>query len=233
MPSKMIHPATELRHVNDIIGYGVFATEFIPAGTITWVRDELDQTFTARQAENLPPQYRAILDKYAFTDGDGRLLLCWDLARFVNHSCEATCLGGGYDFEIAVRNIQPGEELTDDYGTLNLCEEMACACPSPRCRQIIRPDNMERYAAAWDAMVEPLFRRLRELPQPLWPFMKEQAAVERTLAHLAPYRSIRQNYRPPPRKSVAPAFRGKVLAGGVSGSAFVTGLAASQARTGC
>jgi len=230
MPAEMIHPATELRHVNDTIGYGVFATEFIPAGTITWVRDDLDQTITAEEVDNLPPQYRAILDKYAFTDADGRLVLCWDHARFVNHCCEATCLSPGYDFEIAVRNIKAGEELTDDYGALNLNEDMVCACASPRCRQVIRPDDMERHAPAWDSKVEPLFRRLRQLSQPLWPFLKEHEAVERTLANLAPYRSIRLNYRPLPRAGTTPVYCGKVETGGLSGSAFVAGLAARQAR---
>lgn len=38
----------------------------------------------------------------------------------VNHSCEAPCLGSGYEFEIAVRALLPGEELTDDYGTHQL-----------------------------------------------------------------------------------------------------------------
>lgn len=35
----MIHPDTELRFINPEIGYGVFATQFIPRGTITWVRE--------------------------------------------------------------------------------------------------------------------------------------------------------------------------------------------------
>jgi hypothetical protein len=190
----MIHPATELRHVNDIIGYGVFATAFIPAGTITWVRDALDQILTSEQAAKLPAPYHPILDKYTFADASGRLVLCWDHARFINHSCEATCLSPGFEFEIAIRDLQPGEELTDDYGTLNLHEEFACACNSPRCRQIIRPDDMERLAGAWDALLEPPFRRLRKLPQPLWPFLKVHEAVEQVLDRLAPYRSIRLNY---------------------------------------
>ena len=190
----MIHPATELRHVNDTIGYGVFATAFIPAGTITWVRDALDQTLSPEQAHKLPAPYHPILDKYTFIDAAGRMVLCWDHARFVNHSCEATCLSTGFEFEIAIRDLKPGEELTDDYGSWNLHEEFPCACDSPRCRQIIRPDDMERHADAWDAVVEPLFRRLRKLPQPLWPFLKEQEAVEHALDKLAPYRSIRLNY---------------------------------------
>lgn len=32
----MIHPAMELKHISEEIGYGVVATAFIPAGTITW-----------------------------------------------------------------------------------------------------------------------------------------------------------------------------------------------------
>ena len=43
---KMIHPKTELQFINKEIGYGVVATEFIPAGTITWVLDKLDREFT-------------------------------------------------------------------------------------------------------------------------------------------------------------------------------------------
>jgi hypothetical protein len=190
----MIHPDTELRHVSDTIGDGVFATAFIPAGTITWARDKLDQTFTTEEADNLPPQYASIIGKYAFTDAAGKLVLCWDHARFVNHSCEANCLTAGDDFEIAIRDIQEGEELTDDYGTLNLDGDFICACRSPRCRGIIRPDDMERYADDWDAKVKQVFRLLRDLPQPLWPFLEDPEAVERALANLAPYRSIRRIY---------------------------------------
>ncbi|HAV55880.1 MAG TPA: SET domain-containing protein-lysine N-methyltransferase, partial [Aequorivita sp.] len=42
----MIHPKTELKFISDQIGYGVVATEFIPAGTITWALDDLDREFT-------------------------------------------------------------------------------------------------------------------------------------------------------------------------------------------
>lgn len=43
--NNMIHPHTELKHINNEVGYGVVATKFIPAGTITWVLDKLDQEF--------------------------------------------------------------------------------------------------------------------------------------------------------------------------------------------
>jgi hypothetical protein len=38
----MQHPDTELKFVNSQVGYGVFATAFIPLGTIVYARCELD-----------------------------------------------------------------------------------------------------------------------------------------------------------------------------------------------
>lgn len=51
-----------------------------------------------------------------------------------------------YDFELAVHDIQPGEELTDDYGTLNIEESFDCYCMQAGCRGTIFPDDLLRYA---------------------------------------------------------------------------------------
>jgi hypothetical protein len=113
----MLHPHTELRFINDRIGYGVVATCLIPRGTITWVRDDLDRAFSAAQVAQMAPLYHAIVAKYCFVDARGNFILCWDLARYLNHACDPTCRSAGYDFELAMRDILPGEELTDDYGS--------------------------------------------------------------------------------------------------------------------
>ena len=105
----MIHPDTELRLVDERIGYGVFATRRIPAGTITWIRDALDRGFTRQAIDAMEPAYRAILDKYTFVDAIGEHVLCWDIARFVNHSCDPTCLAPGYDFEVFLDIGLPAE----------------------------------------------------------------------------------------------------------------------------
>src|ERR1041385_4174081 len=86
----MLHPHTELRHVGEVIGYGVFATRRIPKGTITWVRDDLDQTFKPEDLAQFAPEYQQLLEKYSFIDRSGNAVLCWDLARYINHSCDAT-----------------------------------------------------------------------------------------------------------------------------------------------
>ena len=189
----MIHPDTELRHVNPEIGNGVFATRRIPRGTITWVRDRLDQSFTPEAVQQLPSAYHDIVLKYSFIDAHGRFVLCWDHARFVNHSCDPTCLGAGYDFEIALRDIAAGEELTDDYGSLNLDYDFACRCGSPRCRTLIRPGDLLAFGEEWDRLVAEPFALIPSVPQPLWPFLEERDAVQEALARRAPA-SITRNF---------------------------------------
>lgn len=192
----MVHPHTELRFVSPLIGYGVFATQFIPKGTVVWVRDELDQTFTQEQVDSMEPHYRAILDKYAYIDYRGMHVLCWDHSRFFNHSCNATCMCCGFDFEIAVRDIHEGEQLTDDYGTLNLREHFPCACGEPDCREFVYPDDMERWHHVWDEKVRAVFPLIPHLDQPLWPLIRERAELEATLQQPETLRSSLMHYVP-------------------------------------
>jgi hypothetical protein len=192
----MIHPHTELRFINEKIGYGVVATQMIPRGTITWVRDEFDQAFAATKIERMLPLYQDLAAKYCFVDARGDYILCWDLARYLNHSCEPSCRSAGYDFELAVRDIAPGEELTDDYGSLNLEYDFVCFCQTPLCREKIRPDDLARYADGWDHIVAEPFRLIHTVSQPLWPLVKEKDVVEAVLANRLPIASCRQNYYP-------------------------------------
>jgi uncharacterized protein len=190
----MIHPDTELRYVNDIIGYGVFATRPIPRGTITWVRDNLDQAFSPDQILGMPEIYRQILDKYGYTDRHGLTILCWDNARFMNHSCQASCLSAGYDFEIAVRDLQPGDELTDDYGSLNLDASFLCACSWSHCRGRIRPDDSVRNADRWDEILRAAFPSIPEVSQPLWSVVKEKDEVLLASSDVVQMRSCRLHH---------------------------------------
>lgn len=187
----MIHPDTELLYVNDVIGYGVFAKRLIPRGTITWVRDEFDQSFSSEQIARLSEPHRKVLRKYGYLDRHGKTVLCWDHARFMNHSCEANCLGAGYDFEIAVRDIPAGEELTDDYGSLNLDIIFNCACSLAQCRGEVRPDDMVRLADRWDEMLRDAFPQVQQVSQPLWPLVVEKDEVIHASSDATRMRSCR------------------------------------------
>jgi hypothetical protein len=192
----MIHPDTEIRHIHDEIGWGVVATRLIPKGSITWARDELDRTLRPAAVEALGEHYRAIVDKYTFVDARGDYVLCWDNARFINHSCRATCMSPGFEFEIAVRDIAPGEELTDDYGSLNSHNAFVCRCGVPECRRTIEPTDLVVHADAWDRLLLEAFPKIADVPQPLWPFVREKAQVERVLRGEIPMPSCRVNYNP-------------------------------------
>lgn len=182
MGNGMIHPDTELRFASAEIGHGVFATRLIPKGTITWVGDALDQKFPPGTGAHLPSLLEEQLEKYSFRDSSGQRILCWDNARFVNHSCEANCLSADFDFELAIRDIQPGEELTDDYGTLNIESSFACLCGAAGCRGVIRPDDLLRFGRRWDAAVRDSLPALGTVPQPLSPLLAGKQTAERVLA---------------------------------------------------
>jgi uncharacterized protein len=164
----MIHPDTELRFINDQIGYGVVATNFIPKGTITWTLDKLDRIFTPAEIRSMAPVYQEIMDKYTYRNPAGNHILCWDHARYVNHSSNANCMTTAYEFEIAIRDIHPGEELTDDYGYLNL-EEPFEVLPEPGSnRTVIYPDDLVRYYPVWDEKLLAAFPQLTTVDQPLF-----------------------------------------------------------------
>ncbi|GLU42756.1 SET domain-containing protein [Allomuricauda sp. NBRC 101325] len=169
----MIHPDTELRFISNEIGYGVVATKFIPAGTITWVLDQLDREFTPLELQHMEPIYQNILDTYTFRNNKGNYILCWDNGRYVNHSFNSNCLTTAYDFEIAIRDIQPGEQLTDDYGYLNIPLPFRAADEGTR-RKIVYPNDLLKYYKVWDNKIKKVFGNITKHQQPLRPLLPEQ-----------------------------------------------------------
>jgi hypothetical protein len=177
----MIHPHSELRFVSSEIGFGVFATRLIPKGTITWVFDPLDQIIVLSKSSQLPTPLQRQLDIYSYRNGRGERILCWDLARFVNHSCHPTSIAPGLDLEIAVRDIEPEEQLTDDYGTLNIDSDFECACGYAECRGIVGPADFERLSGHWDGLVASAFPLVGDVEQPLWELIQERPLIESIL----------------------------------------------------
>lgn len=162
----MMHPKTELKLINKEIGYGVVAKEFIPAGTITWVLDDLDREFTPTQYDKMKPIYKDILDTYCYRNNKGNFVLCWDYGRYVNHSFKSNCLSTAYDFEIAIRDIQAGEELTDDYGYLNVSQPFRGIDEGTR-RKTVYPDDLLKQYKNWDKILLQHFPKITKVEQPL------------------------------------------------------------------
>lgn len=169
----MLHPNTALGYIDDTIGHGVIATRLIPAGTITWVLDDLDMEFTPEEIGKMPRQQKEYMETYCYRNNKGNHILCWDYSRFVNHSFDSNCLSTAYDFEIAVRDIQPGEQLTDDYGYLNVEFPFEPVDEGLR-RKIVRPDDLLHFHGEWDECLIGVFSRILELPQALREYFSEE-----------------------------------------------------------
>jgi hypothetical protein len=187
----MIFPKTELQFINPQMGYGVVATEFIPKGTITWVLDRLDREFTPRQIQQLPPTYQGIIDTYSYRNNRGNYVLCWDFGRYVNHSFKSNCLTTAYNFEIAIRDIYPGEQLTDDYGYLNVNTPFKPIDEGTE-RKVVYPDDLPNYYSQWDAQLKEVFPLIVRVPQPLKSLLSQQQwkTVEKVANQQQEMRSI-------------------------------------------
>ena len=135
--------------------------------------DKLDQTFTRYQIAHIGKPYSELLDEWTYKLPNGDFVLNWDLARYFNHSCDPSCMNAGMTFEITVRDIPPGAELTDDYRMLNKSLPYECACGSPQCHRRISADDFLHHAPRWDDIVRAAFPSIPDVEQPLWNLVKK------------------------------------------------------------
>ena len=168
----MIHPDTELRFVSPEMGYGVFAKTDIPKGTIVYVQDELEITIPSDSPLLQKPHYESVIKRYSYFER-GKYVISWDFEKYVNHSCSSNRLTTGYGFEIAVRDIKRGEELTDDYGALNMDYDFRCKCGSANCRGAISRRDFQNYVEGWDQSIQAAFKSFKNVEQPLLQYLDQ------------------------------------------------------------
>jgi hypothetical protein len=169
----MLHPHTELRFVSEEIGYGIYATHDIPKGTITWVRDQLDRVFKLSDIKKMNEANSENLLKYTYRDKNGDYFFCWDLTRYVNHSYEPNSMLTALGFEIAIKDIKKGDEITNDYGTFNIIEPFKCA-NGPHQRETVKPDDLTRFYGEWDELVNEAMMFQNIVTQPLDKFLTDE-----------------------------------------------------------
>jgi SET domain-containing protein len=129
---------------SEIHGRGVYATCHIPKATrvIEYVGELINKKVSEKRglsqhAKSLKTGDAAV---YIFTlsknfDIDGNVP--WNTARLINHSCAPNCeawIEGRKIFIHSLRDIEPGEELTFDYGfDVDCYEDHPCRCGQPAC----------------------------------------------------------------------------------------------------
>jgi SET domain-containing protein len=117
-----------------IHGTGAFAIRKIRKGTrvIEYLGRRIDKAESARLLEEQNP---FIFDVDETFDLDGNV--DWNPARFINHSCAPNCEAEndeGRIWIVALRTIQPGEELSFNYGyDIADYRDHPCECGAESC----------------------------------------------------------------------------------------------------
>ena len=140
--------ATDLMAIRDspIHGRGGFANKLIPRGTrvVEYLGERISKRESLRRCERNNEYIFALNDE---EDLDGNVP--WNPARYLNHSCAPNCdaeLQDGRIWIIARRDIQPGEEITFNYGyDLENYREHPCRCGSAQCVGYIVAEEFFRH----------------------------------------------------------------------------------------
>ena len=157
-------PKAELRP-SPLGGTGVFATTAIAAGELVAIWGGSLMTYDELMA--LPDEVNVLaIQLWDDLFIGPRSLAEAESSDYVNHSCEPNCGLRGNTVVVARRDIQPGEELTYDYGTTDaLGPDMGCRCGTPSCRGVVRADDWRdpafraRHAGYLSAWIQELVRR--------------------------------------------------------------------------
>lgn len=115
MPNKTTHDRpTNVKVKRSSAGLGLFAA--VPIKKRETIIEYIGKRITSEEGDALENNsYIFTVNSKTDIDGSPR----WNTARYANHSCRPNCesvIRGGRVFIVAMKNIQPGEELTYDYG---------------------------------------------------------------------------------------------------------------------
>lgn len=189
----MIYPHTVVKTVSPEIGIGVFATRPIPRGSIVVVRDQFDTCLTQEEYHLLPEPVRVSMETYLYHDKCGNLVLSWDHARYMNHSCHSNTMMTDYNLEIAIRDIAPGEEITTEYGLLNIQDPYEIHCQCEGCRNCLKLNDIDVYGEVWDVHIQESLLLIPQVDQPLLSLVEEEsrARLDSLLLGETAYSSIR------------------------------------------
>ena len=107
-----------------IHGIGLFADQWVPQGTHIWeFTPGFDVKLSAAFVANAPEPLKSWLATHTYLSCISHTyILCSDDARFFHHADHPNTVSREVAGEeevvtVATRDIQPGEELTDDYRT--------------------------------------------------------------------------------------------------------------------
>jgi hypothetical protein len=149
-----------------IHGRGLFAVEGIAKGELVAIKGGyvFERATLAEVESRLGPAELSVADGFfigpvAAEEREGGMI-------FSNHSCDPNIGVKGQIVFVAMRDIQPEEELTHDWAmTDDDTHEMDCRCGVPICRKVVtgqdwrRHDLQEKYRGYMSWYLEEKIRR--------------------------------------------------------------------------
>lgn len=157
---------------------GIFATQFIPKGTIMDFRCKNCKTYSKKEFAKLSEKERKFIMEHEVMENGMYTILCDKRMLYDNHSCNANCLSahlfkthdrGGIG--LVVRDIKKGDEATSDYRN-NIGEVVhftdGCKCGSKNCMgesTCRRPSK--KLQKFWKDEIDSALRRVPYVKQPL------------------------------------------------------------------
>ena len=114
-------------------GKGVYAERRIEPGELVWEYAGGEKWIKEIPRELWQHCFQVDYDRYVVPETGS-------VGWFLNHSCEPNCVIMGRTKVVALRRIEPGEEVTFDYST-NVGWEgftMECKCGKKTCRKTVR-----------------------------------------------------------------------------------------------
>lgn len=189
-----MHPHTTCKEVNEFVGLGIFASQDIPKGTITWASDKLDICIDNSAIEKLPPIFQEYIDRYSYVvDSKGSCVINWDHTKYMNHCCFANTLCTAYNFDIAIEDIKKGEQITCDYRMLEITgPEIALVCKRKGCLKMLKYDELHQNIEIWDERIKEAFSSFYKVAQPLLSVVatEDMEQVNNFLQNKGEYKSV-------------------------------------------
>jgi hypothetical protein len=158
-------------------GKGLFAKDFIPKGTIVHFECSKCKTRTDEETNRLPENELEWVLDHEYRGPDGLLSdVCNKNILYMNHSCNSNILFHEDGFDVAVRDIKKGEEVTYDYRFFFGESDMECDCGEPNCAKVIEyihpvPVELKKF---WQRKLKRVMRLVNQVKQPLKPELLKQ-----------------------------------------------------------
>lgn len=151
-------------------GYGLFARQDIPLGTVVFYECSRCVVISKSKFQRMNRAQKEKLLFHAYTKKDGSVVNPCGKSAYMNHSCDSNVLDTGKGFDVVVRNIKKGDEVTYDYHVFHDKDwGFDCQCGSEHCcgKFTCQRPLAKEIRARWKKLLDPAMKMIPRVPQPI------------------------------------------------------------------